>query len=46
MKKNILITGGLGLIGSSLSIALVQLGYKITIIDNYLTGSINNIPKT
>ena len=45
MKKNILITGGLGLIVSSLSIALVQLGYKITIIDNYLTGSINNIPK-
>ena len=45
MKKNILITGGLGLIGSSLSIALIKLGYKVTIIDNYSTGSINNIPR-
>ena len=32
--KNILITGGAGFIGGSLSIALVKKGYLVTIIDN------------
>lgn len=32
--KKILITGGAGFIGSSLSIALVKKGYSITVIDN------------
>lgn len=32
--KNILITGGAGFIGSNLSLKLVGLGYKITILDN------------
>jgi len=33
-KKNIVITGGMGFIGSNLSIKLVQLGAHVTIIDN------------
>ena len=32
--KNILITGGEGFIGSNLSLALIDKGYKITILDN------------
>ena len=44
MKKKILITGGLGLIGSNLSIKLVKLGFNVSIIDNFSSGSITNIP--
>lgn len=44
MKKNFLITGGLGLIGSNLSIKLCKSGYNVTIIDNCSSGSIKNIP--
>ena len=32
--KNILITGGAGFIGSNLSLALIQKGHKITVLDN------------
>ena len=32
--KNILITGGAGFIGSNLAIKLMQLGAKVTILDN------------
>ena len=32
--KNILITGGAGFIGSSLALALIGKGYKITVLDN------------
>jgi dTDP-L-rhamnose 4-epimerase len=32
--KNILITGGAGFIGSNLSLALLQKGYTITVVDN------------
>lgn len=45
MKKNVLITGGLGLIGSNLSIKLHKSGFKVTIIDNLSSGSLENIPK-
>src|SRR5690606_39051986 len=34
MKKNILITGGAGFIGSSLALELLKRGYEITILDN------------
>ena len=44
MIKKILITGGLGLIGSNLAIKLVNLGYKVSIIDNCSTGKTKNIP--
>jgi len=34
MKKNVLITGGAGFIGSHLALKLVELGYKVTVLDN------------
>jgi dTDP-L-rhamnose 4-epimerase len=34
MKKNILITGGAGFIGSNLALKLINKGYAITILDN------------
>lgn len=41
--KNILITGGAGFIGSNLSIALVKLGSRVTIIDSMLPGMGGNL---
>ncbi len=34
MKKNILITGGAGFIGSNLTLKLIENGYKVTVLDN------------
>lgn len=34
MNKNVLITGGAGFIGSSLTLTLIEKGYSITILDN------------
>lgn len=34
MKKRVLITGGSGFIGSSLSLSLIEKGYEITVLDN------------
>lgn len=42
-KKNILITGGAGFIGSRLANSLLDLNAGITIVDNLSTGSIKNI---
>ncbi len=44
--REILITGGLGAIGSNIAVTLAGMGAKVTIIDNMLSGSganINNI---
>lgn len=44
--KNILVTGGLGFIGSNLAIKLVDLGARVTIVDNMLPrhgGNLFNI---
>jgi UDP-glucose 4-epimerase len=41
--KNVLITGGLGFIGSNLSIELVKCGAQVTIIDNMLPRQGGNI---
>lgn len=38
MDKEIIITGGLGFLGSNLAIALVDLGAKVTIIDSLISG--------
>lgn len=40
---NILITGGAGFIGSHLCDALYELGHEITVVDNLVLGSIENI---
>ena len=39
MKKNILITGGAGFIGSRVAFELIEQGYKVIILDNLSTGS-------
>ena len=44
-KKNILVTGGAGFIGSHLCKVLIELGHKVFCIDNLFTGSIENISK-
>ena len=41
--KNVLITGGLGFIGSNLSIELVRLGANVTIVDNMLPRQGGNL---
>ncbi|WP_020568299.1 NAD-dependent epimerase/dehydratase family protein [Neolewinella persica] len=43
MKNTVLITGVLGFVPSSLAIELLQKGYKVVGIDNFLTGSVRNI---
>jgi dTDP-glucose 4,6-dehydratase/UDP-glucose 4-epimerase len=45
-KKNVLITGGLGFIGSNLAIRLVRMGAKVCIVDNLIErcgGNLFNI---
>jgi dTDP-L-rhamnose 4-epimerase len=45
MKKNVLVTGGAGFIGSNLSGKLVELGYNVTVLDDLspqIHGSANN----
>jgi UDP-glucuronate decarboxylase len=41
-KKNILITGGLGFIGTNLAERLLQRGHYVILLDNLLTGSVDN----
>ena len=42
---NILLTGGAGYIGSTISNLLLDRKHDVTIIDNLSTGNIKNIPK-
>lgn len=42
-RKNILITGGAGFIGSHLCRTLIAMGHKVICLDNLFTGSIANI---
>lgn len=42
-KKRILVTGGAGFIGSHLTEDLVKSGYPVKIMDDFSTGSVNNI---
>ncbi|MBC7100999.1 SDR family oxidoreductase [Methanothermobacter tenebrarum] len=41
--KNVIVTGGLGFIGSHLTDRLLENGNKVTVIDDCSTGSINNL---
>ncbi len=42
-KKNILVTGGAGFIGSKLCEALINLDYNVVCFDNFSTGKLKNI---
>ena len=42
-NKKILVTGGAGFIGSNLCETLLDLGAKVTCLDNFSTGSKSNI---
>jgi len=41
--KTVLITGGAGFIGSHLSRFLIEKGYKVIAVDNFITGSKENV---
>lgn len=42
-EMHVLITGGAGFIGSNLADELIHLGAKVTVLDNLMTGHIENI---
>ena len=44
-KKSILVTGGLGYIGSHTAVALIEKGYKVSIIDDLSNSSIDVLKK-
>lgn len=45
-NKKILVTGGAGFIGSHLVDMLVNLGATVTVLDNFITGNIQNIQQS
>jgi UDP-glucuronate decarboxylase len=45
-KKSVLITGGAGFIGSHLAGKLLNLGYKVVVLDNFQTGHRENLPQS
>ena len=44
-KKNILVTGGAGYIGSQFSYDAIDKNYKVIIVDNLSTGKIKLLPR-
>lgn len=44
--KKILVTGGAGFIGSNLVDRLIELKYKVIVLDNFINGSIKNLKKS
>ena len=42
-RKQVLVTGGAGFIGSHLTRELLRHGYRVTVLDNLSTGKIENI---
>lgn len=45
MKKNVLVTGGAGFIGSHMTQRLLDEGHKVTVFDNFSTGIKSYVPK-
>ena len=45
MYKNILITGGIGYIGSHTAIEMLSAGYKVLLLDNLCNSSMNTLKK-
>ncbi|MGA3193108.1 MAG: GDP-mannose 4,6-dehydratase, partial [Candidatus Bathyarchaeia archaeon] len=43
IERTILVTGGAGFIGSHLTEELLSQGHKVTILDNFSNGKMNNI---
>lgn len=43
MPKNVLVTGGCGFIGSHLVDKLIELGYNVSVIDNFITGKMERL---
>lgn len=43
MRKHVLVTGGLGFIGSNLTKYLIKLGYNVSVIDNLMLGKTDNL---
>ena len=43
MKKNILVTGGAGFLGSHLCNELINSNFNVTCLDNLFTGKIENL---
>ena len=41
--KHVLVTGGAGFLGSHLCDLLLDRGHKITVMDNLITGSVDNV---
>jgi len=41
--KRILITGGAGFVGSHLTDVLMREGHRVTVVDNFVTGSPDNV---
>jgi len=38
-----IVTGGAGFIGSNLALQLEKLGHEVTVIDNFISGHIDNL---
>jgi UDP-glucose 4-epimerase len=44
-KKRIVVTGGAGFVGSNVVRRLLGDGYRVTVLDDFYTGDVNNLPR-